>query len=417
MTAPSLLAATKAYAQLGLLSFGGPAAQIAMMQRMFVLERNWISEKQFMSALSFCMLLPGPEAMQLATYIGWRLHGTIGGIVAGLLFVLPGAIIIYALALLYTVGADQPWINAAFLGVKAAVMIIVIEALFRLTKKALKTRGHYILAGMSFLAIFFAAIPYPAIVFTAGAYGFWTLSTANKGEQVAMTQPISQTVKTIATWLAIWLLPLALIGWITDWGFYFDIGAFFAKLATVTFGGAYAVLAYMAQAAVNDFGWLSTSEMIDGLGLAETTPGPLILVTQFVGYLAGLHQGGIAMGFMAALIVLWMTFAPCFLWIFVGAPYIEWIAAQPRLSGALSAIMAAVVGVVLSLSLWFGLHVLFEQGSDISFGWIQFWLPEFTSPNWVALAIASLCYVLLIVRHWNMVLVLGVAMCLGVLLG
>ena len=354
---PSLNEATKTYFKVGVLSFGGPAAQIALMHKIFVDEKQWLNEKQYLGALSFCMLLPGPEAMQLATYVGWRLHGMIGGLLAGLLFVLPGAVVMFLLGLLYAYFGNAGWVESAFLGIKAVVLIVVIEALLRVSKRALLQVSHWVIAGLAFISIFVFEIPYPLVVVMAGLFGFITAThDADSPKSQAHAVPLSQTLRTTLLWLGAWFLPLMLVGAMTGWGFLYALGIFFSKLATVTFGGAYAVLAYMSQEVVFDLEWLTTAQMMDGLGLAETTPGPLILVTQFVGFMAGFQVGGLALAVGATLMVLWVTFIPCFLWIFAGAPYIEWITAQPRLKNALSAITAAVVGVILSLSIWFGLQ-------------------------------------------------------------
>ena len=417
---PSIAEATKAYFKVGVLSFGGPAAQIALMHKIFVDEKKWLDEKQYLSALSFCMLLPGPEAMQLATYVGWRIHGNIGGLLAGLLFVIPGALVIFLLALLYAYFGSQGWMEAAFLGVKAAVLAVVIEALLRVSKKALLEKMHWIIAGLAFVGIFVLELPYPVIVAIAAFAGFVGVrgNSKNTGN---LTTPAKvswkSTFGTVVTWACIWFIPLIAIGMITEWGFLYDVGIFFSKLATVTFGGAYAVLAYMSQEVVFDLEWLTTAQMMDGLGLAETTPGPLILVTEFVGFMAGFKEGGLVLALLAALLVLWVTFVPCFLWIFAGAPYIEWISAQPRLKGALSAITAAVVGVILSLSIWFGLHVLFGEVNKVAIGPLNIWKPSLGSTNILVLLLAVLSYYLLLIRHMNIIYVLGICSALGIAAG
>lgn len=415
LQAPPLLSeATKTWWKIGVLSFGGPAAQISLMHREVVEENNWLTEQQFLNALSFCMLLPGPEAMQLATYAGWRLHGVLGGLIAGLLFVLPGAAIIMVLASIYAVYGDVPIVSALFYGVKAAVLVIVFEALFKVSKRALGKKAHWVIAAIAFIGLFFLSVPYPLIILGAALYGFFTSQN-----RVEISEPInnkvalSQTLKTIITWLIIWLLPLWLLSLLGAPAILIDIGQFFSTLAVVTFGGAYAVLAYMAQDVVTQFNWLTVDEMIDALGLAETTPGPLILVTQFVGFLSAFKEGGIWLGVSAALVALWMTFAPCFLWIFTGAPYIEWISNQPRLKGALTAITAAVVGVILNLSVWFALHVLFADVSKIEVGVLSLWLPSLDSIEWLAFALFGLSGFLVFKLHWNIVKVLAVVAILG----
>jgi chromate transporter len=400
---PTFREALAVWARIGVLSFGGPAGQIALMHRMLVDERRWIAEDRFLHALNFCMLLPGPEAMQLATYIGWRLHGTLGGLVAGLLFVLPGAIVVLALSIAYAFFGQVPIIEAAFVGIKAAVLVIVVEALLRVARRALRGPYDALIAAAAFVGIFFFAVPFPLIVAGAAAIGFLLLPAAPlRRDQESSAEPpvsLSRTVATAALWLAIWIGPLllvtALLGrtHVTT-----DIALFFSKLSVVTFGGAYAVLAYMAQQAVETYGWLSAGEMLDGLGLAETTPGPLILVTEFVGFLAGFRKGGepqLAFGLLGAAVTLWATFAPCFLWIFVGAPYVERLSKSPRLAGALAAVTAAVVGVILNLSLWFALHVIFGSVTATWYGPLQIWTPELASLNVEALALACLAAVLL----------------------
>lgn len=417
--APTLAEATRVWARIGVLSFGGPAAQIALMHREVVDERGWLTEQQFLNALSFCMFLPGPEAMQLATYSGWRLHGTVGGLIAGLLFVLPGAAVILALGTIYAYFGNVPLVSALFLGVKATVVLIVVEALLRVAKKALSGMAHWIIAALAFIGIFFLALPFPLIIGAAAAYGFiFSRTEASDGHQAKIGEAgsVKGTVSTIAIWLSIWVVPLALVGAVAPSPVLADIGLFFSKLAVVTFGGAYAVLAYMAQDVVNQFGWLRPGEMMDGLGLAETTPGPLILVTEFVGFLAAFREGGFAMGVAGALVALWATFAPCFLWIFAGAPFIDWIGAQPRLKGALSAISAAVVGVILNLTIWFALHVFFTSVEAKSAGPLVLWTPELASLDWRAVALSAVCAVLLFRLHWDLMRVLAAASAGGALL-
>lgn len=415
---PSLVDATRVWLKIGFLSFGGPAAQIALMHKEVVEDRAWLTEQQFLNALSFCMLLPGPEAMQLATYAGWRIHGTIGGLVAGLLFVIPGAVVIMALATLYSVYGDVPLVEALFYGIKAAVLVIVVEALLRVAKKALTQRLHWIIAGCAFTGIFFLSIPYPIIVLIAALFGGFSVRTQEPECTVVKLDHVStlKTVRTIAIWLSIWLLPLLLLARIGAPDILVEVGAFFSTLAVVTFGGAYAVLAYMAQDVVVQFGWLTAGEMVDALGLAETTPGPLILVTQFVGFLSGFKEGGLLMGLAAGLVALWVTFTPCFLWIFAGAPYIDWISSQPRLKGALQAITAAVVGVILNLSLWFALHVLFSEVTSVNWGPLTIWRPELSSIEWLAGAIFALSCFLAFRLHWGIISILAAASMLGAVL-
>ncbi len=409
-TKPTLSEALRVWGKIGLFSFGGPAAQIAMMHREIVDDKKWLTEKQFLNALSFCMLLPGPEAMQLATYAGWRVNGLRGGLIAGFLFVIPGALVILALGTLYAYLGTVPIIEALFLGIKATVVVIVIEALLRVSKKALKRTDHWIIAALSFVGIFFLNIPYPLIVLIAAIYGlFFNDTSTEPDDQIQHRQPITKTLQTIAIWLAIWWIPILLLDAVTETSILNEIAYFFSKLAVVTFGGAYAVLAYMGQDVVTLKGWLTAGQMMDGLGLAETTPGPLILVTEFVGFLAGFAAGGWWLGVAAAIVTLWVTFTPCFLWIFAGAPYIDWIGTQPRLRGALSAITAAVVGVILNLSIWFALHVFFDTVTKTQTGPLTLWLPELSTINPIVVALAILSGYFLLKRHWNVVAVLSLS--------
>jgi len=409
--APSLRELTRVFARIGVLSFGGPAAQIALMHRELVATRGWLNERQFLSALSFCMLLPGPEAMQLATFAGWRLRGVAGGLIAGILFVLPGAALMLGLAALYVRVGQAPLVQAAFLGIKAAVVVIVIEALLRLARRSLTRTDHRALALSSFLAIFAFGLPFPAIIALAALYGALTPS-GRASEAPSPPVPPSRTLATITIWGTLWLAPVGLL-WVTGAEMLTDLALFFSKLAVVTFGGAYAVLAYMTQEVVGSFGWLTTPEMIDGLGLAETTPGPLILVTEFVGYLAGHREGGTGLALMAALVTLWTTFLPCFLWIFAGAPYLDRIAAEPRLSAALDAISAAVVGVILNLSLWFALHVVFTSVGQSDLGPISLPRPDWHSLSFPAVLLSILAALLLIGLRLPLVLVLAIMAALG----
>ncbi|MEP3295296.1 MAG: chromate efflux transporter [Pseudoruegeria sp.] len=404
MPSPSLKEALQVYGRIGLMSFGGPAAQIAVMHKELVEDRPWLTEQQYLNALSFCMLLPGPEAMQLATYSGWRTHGTVGGVLAGLLFVLPGAIVVLILSLLYALYGDVPAIEALFLGIKSTVVIVVIEALLKVSKKALHGTAHWVIAGLSFAGIFFFQIPFPLIILIAGAYGFKTSKTKSTPAQQVSKGNLPRTV---AIWLTLWWAPIVAL-WVSGQAFLTQIAMFFSKLAVVTFGGAYAVLAYMTQAVVVENNWLSTAQMMDGLGLAETTPGPLILVTEFVGFQAGFAQGGIGLAISAAVVTLWVTFIPCFLWIFAGAPYLEWITSRPTLRSALQAITAAVVGVILNLSLWFALHVYFSDVATQSLGsWSTFAMPVLTSVNLAAIGLSCLAGYLILVRKLGLLTVLS----------
>ena len=403
---PTLRQSTATWCKIGLLSFGGPAAQIALMHREIVENKKWLSEDQFLNALNFCMLLPGPEAMQLATYSGWRINGTLGGLIAGLLFVLPGAFLITLLAVIYAFFGDVPLINSLFLGVKATVVVIVIQALLKVSKKALKTHYHTSIAVTAFISIFFFNLPYPFIIFVSAFFGYLVLPNKINVKQVQQSQPLTKTLKTILAWLVVWWIPILLVYLISDQKILTEITFFFSKLAVVTFGGAYAVLSYMAQDVVITKDWLTAGQMMDGLGLAETTPGPLILVTEFVGFLAAFQEGGIKLALIAGFLTLWVTFIPCFLWIFAGAPYIDWISSQPRLHGALSAITAAVVGVILNLSIWFMLHVFFEKISDVQFGPINLLWPNFSYINVPAIFLTSISIWLIIKLKWNIAFVL-----------
>lgn len=410
----SLHSLTRVFGRIGLLSFGGPAAQIALMHRELVEERPWLTEQQFLRALSFCMLLPGPEAMQLATYAGWRLRGIPGGLIAGGLFVLPGAVLIALLALLYARFGAHPETAGLLLGVKACVLVIVAQALMRLSRKALKSVADRLAAALSFLGLFVFGLPFPLIV--AGA-AIWGASRAAApaapydGPHAPGTAPA-----TLAFWAALWLLPLPLLH-LAGQTLLFDLALFFAKLAVVTFGGAYAVLAYMAQEVVEARGWLDATQMVDALGLAETTPGPLILVTQFVGQLAGHQYGGALFGLAAGALTLWMTFVPCFLWIFAGAPHVERLLARPRLQAALAAITAAVVGVILNLSLWFALHVLFADVAPLSLGPIRLDLPDPASLRWQVVPLVAVAALLILPAKRGVPLTLAVTAGLGWALG
>jgi chromate transporter len=401
---PSFRQIVAVFGKIGLLSFGGPAAQIALMHRVLVDEQRWLDERHFLSALSFCMLLPGPEAMQLATYSGWRLHGVRGGLAAGLLFVAPGAALVLALSMLYGAYASTPTLEALFVGVKAAVLAIVLQALVRVAGRAIKGRLDWAVAVAAFVAIFFLDWPFPLVIAAAAAAGYFLRpsdgAAASPTRRVAV--PMGQTLRTLAVWLAVWLVPLFAVAAVFGSGHVLSqLAFFFSKLAVVTFGGAYAVLAYMAQAAVDHYGWLTAGEMLDGLGLAETTNGPLILVTEFVGYIAALRTGGVAMGVLGALVTLWATFAPCFLWIFVGAPYVERLTHAPRLAAALRTVTAAVVGVIANLSLWFALHVLFARIDERHVGPLRLYVPDFSSLDIAALALACFALVLIFALRWS----------------
>ena len=328
---------------------------------------------------------------------------------------LPGALVILLLASLYVSFGTLPLVDVIFLGIKAAVVVIVIEALLKVAKRALKRFDYWVIAGLAFIALFSLNLPFPLIILLAATYGAVMIDkTSGRSTPVALGQSFAGTVKTAAFWLVIWLAPLATLWLFLPDHVLTEIGVFFSKLAVVTFGGAYAVLAYMAQDVVQGFGWLEAGQMMDGLGLAETTPGPLILVTEFVGFLAGFSEGGYGLAFIAALITLWMTFAPCFLWIFTFAPYVEWISDQPRLKGALASITAAVVGVILNLSIWFALHVFFADVQPKQWAAFKVWVPEFATLDWRAVILALISAVLLLRLKWSVLTVLGVMVVCGV---
>jgi chromate transporter len=402
------------WAKIGVINFGGPAGQIALMHRVLVDEKCWIGEQRFLHALNYCMLLPGPEAQQLATYVGWLLHRTWGGIVAGTLFVLPGAVVMLGLSLLYAGFHEVRIVEALFFGIKPAVLAIVLHALVRIGRRALTGRLAAALAAAAFIAIFFLDLPFPLVVAGAGAIGFVASrlrgepSAANgaadrsdaviddmldSGGRDPVQASLAHALRVLAIWLPLWLLPVAiLLLWRGGDDVFSQIAVFFSQMAVVTFGGAYAVLAYVAQQAVDGFGWLEPREMLDGLGMAETTPGPLILVLQFVGFLAAYRDPGALApwlaGTLAAGLTLWVTFAPCFLWIFLGAPYVERLRANRALGAALSAITAAVVGVILNLAVWFALHTIFGDVRATSAFGVRLRQPAWTTIDWASLLLA-----------------------------
>lgn len=411
---PTLAQATAVWARVGLLSFGGPAGQIALMHKELVEERRWIAESRFLHALNFCMLLPGPEAQQLATYIGWLLHGKKGGIIAGTLFVLPGFFVIMGLSALYAVFHEANWLASLFFGLKAAVLAIVVEAVIRVGRRALKNKVMVGIAAIAFVALFAFNVPFPIVVLIAGLTGYLgtranprifvagghkavavDLPSVIGEEFVAPHLPLWKTIRTVVVWLALWLLPLPLIVTALGWSSTFaSLWVFFSQMAVVTFGGAYAVLAYVAQEAVQSFGWLQPREMVDGLALAETTPGPLVMVLSFVGFLAAYRDPAglnpLLAGLVGGALTTWVTFVPCFLWIFLGAPYIEGLRSNQALSGALSAITAAVVGVILNLAIWFGLHVVFREVGTFRVGPAAIMSPDWYSISWMALALSAI---------------------------
>ncbi|MCE7797577.1 chromate efflux transporter [Sphingobium sufflavum] len=411
MSGPTFQQLTRVFGRIGLLSFGGPAGQIALMHKELVDDRAWISEERFLQALNFCHLLPGPEAQQLATYIGWRLHGVRGGLVGGGLFVLPGALVMLGLSILYVQAAQLGWFAALFLGIKAAVLALVAQALIRIGKRALNSPFKYLLSALSFIALFFFDLPFPLVVLGAGALGMVVAAFAphwlRLKVQAAPPPPsesgwvlVARTAGTVLAWLAVWSVPMVAVA--LALGIHhplFAIGAFFSRLGVVTFGGAYAVLAYMAQEAVQAHHWLNAGEMADGLGLAETTPGPLIMVTQFVGFLGAYRLPApfspMVAGVLGAAITTWTTFAPSFLGIFACAPWIERLEHARRLQGGLAALTAAVVGVIANLAVWFGLHVLFRSVAIVRTGPLRLHVPDPGSVDGLALCLALLAFGLL----------------------
>ena len=399
------------------LSFGGPAGQIAVMHRILVEEKRWVSEERFLHALNYCMLLPGPEAQQLATYIGWLMHRTLGGIIAGGLFVVPGIIAIMALSYVYAGWGNVPVIVALFFGLKAAVLAIVVEALVRIGKRALKNRMMIALAAIAFVGIFFLNVPFPIIVFGAAIIGFvagmmglaeFEVSAGHgpdKGKAAVVDDmlgegipeharpTVARALAVSAIWLALWLIPvIALLATLGSANVFSQIAVFFSKMAVVTFGGAYAVLAYVAQQAVENYHWLKPGEMLDGLGMAETTPGPLIMVLQFVGFMAAYRDPGplapMMAGTLGGLLATWVTFTPCFLWIFLGAPFVEKLRGNKALNAALSAITAAVVGVVLNLAIWFAIHTVFHETVPVRAFPLSFDAPNFVTVDPWALVLS-----------------------------
>jgi chromate transporter len=427
--------AVKVWLRVAALSFGGPAGQIAVMHRIIVEEKKWIGEQRFLQALNYCTLLPGPEAQQLATYIGWLMHRTAGGLMAGILFVLPGLFAMMALSWVYVLLGKVSLVQGLFFGLKAAVLVIVVEAVLRVGGRALRNNAMRLLAVASFIAIFFYGVPFPLIVIAAGLIGFTATKLGRTefqagghgaggrpglgdaqsllGEDTpAHARPnLVWSLSIGAIFLALWLVPVALL-WVLRGpdDVFTQIAVFFSKMAVVTFGGAYAVLAYVAQQAVDNYGWVTAGEMLDGLGLAESTPGPLIMVTQFVGFLgawrdqAGMHP--LLAGTLGGLLTTWVTFTPCFLWIFVGAPYVEALRSNKALSGALAAITAAIVGVILNLGVWFGLQVLFGELRPVSLLGATVDMPVLGSANIAAVALAAACAVAVFRFRFGMIPVL-----------
>ena len=410
---PTFSEATRVWARIGFLSFGGPAGQIALMHKELVDERRWISESRFLHALNFCMLLPGPEAQQLATYIGWLMHGWRGGVVAGTLFVLPGFLVMLGLSTAYALWGETDWLGSLFFGLKAAVLAIVIEAVVRIGRRSLKTNAMKAIALLAFLALFLLNAPFPLVILLAGIAGYVLFRAGGRttaiqhGAAVAVADNLrtdhqaspKSALAAVILWGALWTLPFLVIWLAGNPGQYAEIGGFFSRMAVVTFGGAYAVLSYVAQQAVDHYHWLRPGEMLDGLALAETTPGPLVLVLTFTGFMAAYRNPGglppLAGGIMGAILTTWVTFVPCFLWIFLGAPWIEKLRENKALASALAAISAAVTGVILNLAIWFALHVLFARVGTVCAGPFSFASPDWTTLDPAALVLALASAILL----------------------
>ncbi|GAA3956080.1 chromate efflux transporter [Allohahella marinimesophila] len=435
--------AVHVWLRIAMLSFGGPAGQIAVMHRILVDEKRWVSESLFLHALNYCMVLPGPEAQQLATYIGWLLHGVKGGLVAGGLFILPGFVSILVLSVLYAGYQDATLVQALFFGIKAAVLAIVLQAVIRIGKRALKNAYMYALATLAFVAIFFFAVPFPIVIVTAAVIGLLgrhvdperfvvikghdapedadrAIDAMIDGGATHHTQATwTRALKVLAIWLPLWLIPLIVLT--TTLGFddvFTQVGFFFSKLAVVTFGGAYSVLAYMAQEAVQNYGWLAPGEMLDGLGMAETTPGPLIQVVQFVGFMGAFRDAGpldpFTAGILASILATWVTFVPCFLWIFLGAPYVEKLRGNQTVSAALSAVTAAVVGVMLNLAIWFAVHVAFDEVNTVEAFGMQLLVPTWSSIQIASVVLALGAFIAILRFKVGMLPVIFVSAVLGI---
>jgi chromate transporter len=441
----SLGEAVRVWTRVALISFGGPAAQIAVMHRILVEEKRWISEQRFLHALNYCMLLPGPEAQQLATYIGWLMHRTLGGLIAGGFFVIPGVISMLVLSYIYAAYGNVPIVVSMFVGLKAAVLAIVVEAVIRIGKRALNNNVMIALAAAAFVAIFFFGVPFPIIIVVAAVIGFVgqqmgaTVFQVGGGHgpggkgiadgESALGEAIpdhvhptaARSVRTAAIWLAIWLLPvLALMLALGIDNVFSQIGIFFSKMAVVTFGGAYAVLAYVAQQAVEYYHWLKPGEMLDGLGMAETLPGPLIKILQFVAFMGAYRDPGALSpalaGTLGGLLATWTTFVPCFLWIFFGAPFAEKLRDNKALNAALSAVTAAIVGVVLNLAVWFAVHAIFRETAPVQGFGLAFDAPKLTSVDVWALALSIAAAVAIFRFKIGMITTLGACCAAGMIL-
>jgi chromate transporter len=410
--------ALRTWFKIGCLGFGGPAGQIALMHRILVDEKKWVEEQRYLHALNFCMLLPGPEAQKLATYVGWLLHGLRGGLAAGILFVLPGAIVMLVVSLLYVLGRGIPVIDGALFGIKAAVLVIVVEALMRIGRRSLKTKLLIGVAAAAFIGIFFLDLPFPLIVLAAALVGFFA-SRAPSRPAAADPRRWRQFTLALLVGLTLWWAPVALSALLLGKEHVFvDIGIFFSKLAVVSFGGAYALLAYMAQQAVENYGWMSAPEMVDGLGLAETLPGPLIKITQFVGFLGAYRNPEVfsstTNAILGSALTTWVTFVPPMMLIFAFAPFVEQLRGNPRLSGALAAITAAVVGVILNLTLWFVLHVLFPEVREVRAGPLRWYAFDPASIDLRVAALAVVAAVLAFVFHRGLVQLVAIMAALGI---
>jgi chromate transporter len=405
------------WVRVALLSFGGPAGQIAVMHGLVVDEKGWVDEERFLHAMNYCMLLPGPEAQQLATYLGWLLHGVRGGLVAGLLFILPGFVSIFVLSVLYAEFRDVSVVAGLLYGLKPAVMAVVVSALVRIGRRTLKRRDHWLIAAVAFVSIFFFDAPFPVVIVIAGVAGFVRRSHGVGGVPAARPK-VSESLRTALTWPIVWFAPVAVMTSIVGIDSVFvDEAIFFSKAAVVTFGGAYAVLAYIAQQAVEVYNWLAPGEMLDGLGMAETTPGPLIQVVQFVGFMGAYRDPGmlppIVAGAVGSLVTAWVTFSPCFLFIFVGAPYAESLRAKPGLKSALESISAAVVGVILNLAAWFSLHTLFAEITTQSVGPLRLLIPTLGTLDPFAAVISLAAAVAMLRYHVGMIQTLAGAGAIG----
>ena len=434
--------AVRSWFLISLQTFGGPAGQIAVMQRTLVDERRWIGEKRFLHALNYCMLLPGPEAQQLAIYTGWLLNGTLGGLIAGILFVLPGLLAMLALSILYVAQGDTAFVTGLFLGLSPAVLAIVVQAVLRIGSRALRNRVLVLLAVAAFLALALFGVPFPLVVLGAGVVGWavhrWRpalLEVPDRPTPEDDTAPLvpddtlhharpsrRRNLLVLGIGVTVWVTPLVLVAIATagTQSVFVDQGIFFGGMALVTFGGAYAVLSYVAQAAVQTYGWLTAGEMVRGLALAETTPGPLIMVVQFVAFLGAYRDpGGLdpwVAGVLASLLVVWVTFVPCFVFIFLGAPYVERLRGSESLAAALTGVTAAVVGVIANLAFFFAVHTLFTETREFDWGPVELLLPVWSSYVWEAFLVGAVAMVLAFWLRWSVLRVLGTCALLGLAL-